>query len=243
MSFSADGARLCRRSLLRGAAALLMGIPCGAQAVRRLPPPTDRPADPGLSTLLERMHSIVASKDAVKLTALMQPDFKVEFDVGKGPQVFRRYWKPEKADSAVWEVLAKALAVQGVFGMPTLFCVPYLYMRFPIDLDPLAHVVAIGSGAVLRDRPDADGKALGTREQAIMALAEPLTTPVMIPGRKFLTVNDESAGRCYVAGAEVYSPAGHRMFFERRGGKWQWLSLAAATLAEPPELKRHLTKG
>jgi hypothetical protein len=196
-----------------------------------------------LSALLERMRGIVASKDATALTALMLPEFKVEFDVGKGPLVFRRHWKPEAPDSEVWEVLGKALALQGSAYLPTLFCVPYVYKSFPRDLDPLAHVVATGADATLRDRPAGDGAVRGKRDYAIIRLADPLQPPVVIRESSFVAVNDESAGRCFVAGSEVYSPAGHRMFFERRGGRWQWISLAAETLADPPELKRHLMKG
>jgi hypothetical protein len=243
MFFSAEEGPLCRRAWLRRTAAFLMAIPCAAQEPRSLPPPGDPPGDSGLSALLERMRKIVASKDAAALTALMLPEFKVEFDVGKGPLVFRRHWKPEAPDSEVWEVLGKALALQGASYLPTLFCVPYVYKSFPRDLDPLTHVVATGADATLRDRPAKDGAVLGTRDHAIIPLAEPLQPPVVIRESAFLAVNDTSAGRCFVSGSQVYSPAGHRMFFERRNGKWQWISLAAETLAEPPELKSHLMKG
>jgi hypothetical protein len=70
-----------------------------------------------------------------------------------------------------------------------------------------------------------------------------LAPPVIIPGSKFLAVDDPDVGRGYVAGSDVYSPAAHRMFFERRAGKWQWISLAAGTLSDPPELMGRTAKG
>ena len=245
MSSSAEPARLsCRRAWLRATAALLLRISAAyAQQERRLPPPEKPPDDPDLRRLLARMNNVVDSRDAAALTALMLPTFRVEFDVGKGPQVFRRHWKPESKESRVWEVLGKALAVQGAFCLPTLFCIPYVYVRFPWDLDPLAYVVAVGEGATLRNRPGPDAAALEKLKHSIIRLAEPLSPPVVVPDSQFLAVDDPGAGRCYVAGSDVYSPAAHRMFFERRNGKWQWISLAAATLADPPQLKSQAPKG
>jgi hypothetical protein len=52
----------------------------------------------------------------------------------------------------------------------------------------------------------------------------------------FVAVRHPEHGVCYVAGSAVYSPAGHRAFFEKRQGQWRWLSLAAPTLATPPVL-------
>ena len=52
----------------------------------------------------------------------------------------------------------------------------------------------------------------------------------------FVAVQHPEHGVCYVAGSDVYSPAGHRAFFEKRQGRWRWMSLAAPTLATPPAL-------
>jgi hypothetical protein len=217
---------------------ILAGISSAAEPMRRLPPPENGPADSGLISLLASMRRIAESRDAAALTRLMRPDFRVEFDVGKGPLAFRRHWRAESRESSVWGVLGKALAMEGAFCMPSLFCIPYLYVSFPRDLDPFAHVVATRSDVVLRDRPSQEGAAVRRLDRSIVRLEKPLPVPALIPGDGFLSIDDPAAGRGYLAGPEVYSPAGHRMFFERRSGRWQWISLAAATLADPPELKR-----
>jgi len=226
--------RLSRRAWLCGTTLGMVRISYADQQPRRLPPPDDQKIDAGLNSLLEQMRSMVASRNAAALTALMLPTFRVEFDSGKGPLAFRRYWKMESRNSAVWDVLGKALAVQGTFYLPSLFCIPYFLRSFPRELDPLAYVVSVGAAATLRDRPARDGASVGTADHAIIQLAKPVSPPVIIPDNSFLAVNDPGFGSCYVAGSEVYSPAAHRMFFERRNGKWLWISLAAATLADPP---------
>jgi len=242
MSCSANGTPQLRRHFLMGGALALAGVPVAAQTGRRLPP-ADSQADPELDALLERMRKITASRNAAELTALMLPTFRVEFDSGKGPLAFRRHWHLETPASPVWEILGRVLEMQGSFCLPSLYCAPYVYLRFPRDLDPLAHVVSLGSGTVVRDRPAQDASVVGQLDYSIVRLAAPLTMPVVIAGNKFLAIDDPEAGRGYVAGSQVYSPAAHRVFFERRNGKWQWISLAAGTLAEPPELKRHMAKG
>jgi hypothetical protein len=58
---------------------------------------------------------------------------------------------------------------------------------------------------------------------------------------RYLEVTPPS-GRAYVAEADVYSPAAHRAFFEKRNGRWYWISFVCATLAEPPDLTKAKAK-
>ena len=169
----------------------------------------------------------------------MLPDFRVEFDSGKGPLAFRRHWRSEKAASPLWDLLPRLLKLTGSVYSPTLYALPWVFTHFPADLDPLAYVVAVSAGVALRTKPEAAAAQMGTLDFSTIPLTTPLRPPVLIPSGRFLEVNHPLAGRCFVAGSDVYSPAGHRMFFEKRKGQWRWISLAAATLAEPPDLKRH----
>ena len=227
-----------RRDWLGKVAFFLLAGSAQAQQGRRLPPPEPKDDVSELQALLDRMRQMVESKNARALLALMQPDFRVEFDVGKGPRVFQKHWTPESPDSPVWEILARALALEGSFPMDSLFCIPYLHISFPKDLDPLAYVVATGEKAILRDQPAADGAEVATLDRSIVKLGEPIAPPVVIRNESYVSIDDPDAGRGFIAGSEVYSPAGHRLFFHHRQGKWRWISLAAATLADPPSEKR-----
>jgi hypothetical protein len=180
------------------------------------------------------MRAIVSRKDSRALLALMAPDFKVEFDAGKGPTVFRRHWQLAPI-SRVWPILERVLSLGGTFYSDSLFALPYVYTRFPLDLDRLHYVVAIGE-IPMRATPDATGAQVAVLKDAILQLASPLTPPAMLADVPFVAVQHPEHGVCYVAGSDVYSPAGHRVFFEKRQGQWRWLSLAAPTLATPPAL-------
>lgn len=235
------GLGLTRRSWLQVVAAGLVTRAWDSHAsaapddLRSLLPEDQSTRDTSLQALLDTMRTIVRRKDGKALGALMAPDFKVEFDVGKGPEVFRRHWESDTATSAVWTVLDRLLALGGTFYSESLFAVPYVYTRFPHDIDRLSHVVATGE-VPLHAESNAASPRVGTLKHSIVPLATPLTPPAMICQQPFVAVQHPDLGLCYVACTDVYSPAGHRAFFEKQRGQWRWLSLAGSTLATPPAL-------
>jgi hypothetical protein len=232
------GLRLTRRSWLQLVATAVAATPHASAAeadLRVIRPEDESTRDKSLQALLGSMRAIVRRKDSKALSALMAPDFKVEFDVGKGPEVFRRHWESDTSTSTVWPVLDRILALGGTFYSNTLFAAPYVYTRFPYDLDRLSHVVATGD-VPLHAQSNPASARVGMLKHAIVPLVTPLKPPAMLCQQPFVAVQHPELGVCYVAGTDVYSPAGHRAFFEKRQGQWRWLSLAAATLATPPAL-------
>lgn len=232
------GLRLSRRSWLQLVATAVAATSYASPLetdLRVLRPEDESTRDKSLQALLGSMKSIVRRQDSKALYALMAHDFKVEFDVGKGPEVFRRRWESETSTSAVWPVMDRVLTLGGTFYSDSLFALPYVYTRFPYDLDRLSHVVATGDVPVYAESNLASAR-VGMLKHAIVPLATPLTPPAMLCQQPFVAVQHPELGLCYVAGTDVYSPVGHRAFFEKRQGKWRWLSLAAATLATPPVL-------
>jgi hypothetical protein len=207
----------------------------GQDDLRSLLPEDQSARDRSLLALIGTMRTHVRRRDSKALCALMPSDFKVEFDVGKGPDAFRRHWDSETPTSAVWTTLDTLLSLGGTFYSDSLFALPYVYTRFPYDLDRLQYVVATGEIPVYAESNLA-GARIGTLKHAIVPLATPLTPPAMLRQQPSVALQHPELGLCYAAGTDVYSPAGHRAFFEKRSGQWRWLSLAAATLATPPVL-------
>ena len=220
---------------------ILASLACSsvfADELREISPPSEASHDASLTTLLNRMRRIVADRDRQSLEALMSYDFRIEFDVGQGPRVFRNHWLTESHKSPIWKILQRLLSLDGTFYSPTLYVLPYVYARFPIDLNPLEYVVAVNKEVPLFAKPEPGAEPIGFLQHSIVPLAKPLEPPVIIPAEGFIEVNHPALGRCFVSTAGVYSPAGHRAFFEKRKGEWRWISLAAATLAQPPRLER-----
>jgi hypothetical protein len=231
---------LTRRHLLRLSAGAACGIAGAAEALR-MPPADEASRDARLAALLGRMRTMAAQHDFRGLETLMLPTFRVDFDYGKGPGAFHKRWSPESRSSALWPVLRRLLWLGGTFYSPTLFALPYVYTQFPAELDPLSYVVAVKPSAHLLDSPQPDAKVVGTLDYTILQLAERLRPPVTITTGRHLEVKSASGERQFVAESEIYSPAAYRAFFEKRAGRWRWISLACATLAEPPDLLK-LTK-
>jgi len=226
-----------RRRLL-----VLAGLACGSALadefeLRKISRASEVPRDAALETLLGRLRSLVNERNHRSLEALMASNFRVEFDVGQGPRVFHRHWVTESPESPVWKILERLLSLDGTFYSPTLYVLPYIYARFPSDLDPLAHVVAVNDDVALFDKPETGVKPLGFLQHSIVPLATPMKPPVILPSDGFIEVRHPVFGRCFVAASGVYSPAGHRAFFEKRRGEWRWISLVAATLAGPPRFE------
>lgn len=229
---------MCRRELIRLVAGAAYGAARSGEWAK-LPPVDEASRDSGLVTLLAKVRILKAQRDFRGLEALMLPTFRVEFDVGKGPAAFRRKWHPESASSALWQVLERLFSLGGTFYSDTLFGLPYVYTRFPADLDPLGHVVVVQPATRLLDGPGRDARLMSTIDNAVLPLANRLRPPVLMSAEGYLEVKAPGIGWCFVRESDVYSPAAHRAYFEKRAGQWRWISLACATLAEPPDLKGH----
>src|SRR4051812_27253330 len=126
--------RLTRRSWLQLAATAIAATSYAAPAqaeLRSLRPEDQSAHDTSLQALLGTMRGIVRRRDTAALCARMPADFKVEFDVGKGPAVFRQHWDPDATGTPIWAVLERLLSLGGTFYSDSLFALPYVYTRFP----------------------------------------------------------------------------------------------------------------
>jgi len=158
----------------------------------------------------------------------MGPTFRVGFDGGKGPAAFRSLWKPDLESSELWPLLERLLALSGTLYSPTLFCIPYVYTRFPVDLDPLSHVVAVREEVAVRRAPAESSAIVEHVSYDIVRTARSLSPPVRLEREPWVAVKTSTDETGFVSSQEVYSPAEHRMFFEKQKGAWRWLSLACA---------------
>jgi hypothetical protein len=220
---------LSRREWLAGVALAGSTIRAAfAAPVRLLPAVNEGSKDPQLQRFLTGLKTIVAKHHSTALLALMDPVFRVDFGGGKGPTAFVKQWHPADPDSPVWKILERLLELGGTFYTPTLFAMSYVYTKFPFDLDPFAFVVVTRDQAPVRPEPNPDAAPFTTLQPSIVPVKPNLTAPVRLDQMSWLKVQVPDGQEGYVATADVYSPAGYRAFFEKRGGKWRWISLACA---------------
>ena len=167
-------------------------------------------------------------RDVRALVAEIGPAFRVDFDGGKGPSAFRSRWRLSEPDSDLWPVLTRLLAVGGTFYSPALFAVPYVYTRFPTDLDPFEHVAVLQPDTPLRSTADLSDKGFLRAGTDIFRLTQPLRPPARLDRVAWVNVVTANGARGYLPASAVYSPAGYRAFFERQRGRWRWISLVCA---------------
>jgi hypothetical protein len=227
-----------RRDWIRLAAGLAAQALYGKELLR-IEPPSEDGLDPALVDLVGRLRAIVAARKHLALEALMASTFRVEFKMGKGPAAFRLHWRPQSDLSPIWGILERLLALSGHRYSDTLYVLPYVCARFPFDLDPLRHVVAVKDAVSLIAEAKPDAPRVGALNRSIVPLAKPVEPPVVIPSDGFIELSHPDIGRCFAASADVYSPAAHRAFFEKRQGQWRWISLAAPIMEDPPGLHPH----
>jgi hypothetical protein len=194
----------------------------------KLEPANEIDRDPALRSYVDQLSLMVARKSASDLLAEMDPRFRVEFSRGKGPEAFRKYWKPDSPEAGVWKVLARLFAIGGTFYSSSLFAIPYVYTRFPINLDPFEYVAALKDEVQVRSEASSEVPVIATISRNLVRVSPKLKPPVRLDSNSWIRVVTPTGATGFVNSSDVYSPAAHRVFFEKRRGRWRWISLVCA---------------
>jgi hypothetical protein len=219
----------------RGFSALLGAMPAAAMvhqqdAARKLGPYDEAKRDPALVETITHIRGIVARKDYKALMALISPTFKIDVIGTKGPVNFEKFWKPSSPDSPVWPVLSHMLPIGGTFYTPSLFALPYVYTRFPVDLDPFTSVVALKESVPVHETAAKDSSTIATLSYDIVTADPAPAVPVRLDKSPWVGIIAPGGKKGFVSSEDVYSPAGYRSFFEKEKGKWQILGLICSEL-------------
>lgn len=190
-----------------------------AQAV--LTPVDEAAMQPDFFSFRAQLAAAVARRDAADVLAAVDGRVRTGFGGDDGRAAFERQWEPGRPDSRLWEALGAVLALGGSFTGAQQFSAPYVYSRWPEDLDAFGHVALIASDVRLRAAPRADAAVIGRASFGVLELAGPATPDGWFPVR----TPDGRAG--YVARALARSPLDYRAIFERRDGRWQLVAFVS----------------
>jgi hypothetical protein len=212
----------------RPAAARLAGLllslalaGAGAAAQTELVPVDEAAQRPEFFSFRARLASAVARRDAAAVLDAVDEQVKTGFGGDDGRAAFERQWEPRRADSRLWEVLGAVLALGGSFTAEDRFSAPYVYSRWPEDLDAFTHVAVTGSEVRLRGAPRAGAPVVGGASFALLDLTGPATGDGWFPVR---TADGRAA---YVSAAYARSPLDYRAIFERRDGAWRLVAFVS----------------
>lgn len=197
-------------SIARRAAlvAFLLAAPALAQT-RRLLPVDESPRDPSLVSYLANLKAAVARQDRDALLALVHPDIKTSFGGDDGVANFH----PE------WPVLERLLRMGGAWQGAT-FSVPYVFAKFPADLDAFEYAAVTGQGVWLREGPSVSARRLRPLTYEIVQVRE--------QGEDWWNVTTLRGENGYISARYVASPIGYRAIFQKdERGEWKMFALIA----------------
>lgn len=206
---------------------LLLPTPAAGRPLapaRRLQPVDEAKKDPSLVLFRAQLQAAVARHDVAALQNSTDPDIRHSFGTDGGRQSFFSHFglAGAAADaSPLWAELARVLALGGAFVSPTEFCAPYVYARFPDDLDAFTHVVVTAAAAAVRARPAADAPILTTLRYDIVQRADEGVAGAAASTRpEWVRVLTASGKRGYLHDHDVRSPTDYRACFHKEADRW-----------------------
>jgi hypothetical protein len=192
----------------RAALALLFAAPLLAQT-RRLQAVDESRRDPSLVAYLAKLKDAVAKEDRSVLLPLVHPQIKLGFGGDDGIANFR----PD------WPLLRRLLAMGGAW-QGDLFSLPYVFAKFPEDLDAFDYAAITGKGVWLRERPSIDSRGLRQLSYDIVKVDD--------QGEAWWKVQTLNGARGYVSSRFIASPVGYRAIFQKNErGEWKMFALLA----------------
>lgn len=190
-------------------------------AAPQLLPLDEASTRPDFFSFRASLQRAIARRDVAALIAVVHPQIKNSFGGNDGIDEFRSMWKIGEPDSEIWDVLGTVLALGGSFHDADTFVAPYVFSRWPDQVDSFEHVAVIGSGVRVRSQPDTTSNPIDTVSFAILPVARQGTdkegwTAVQI---------DKTVG--YIASAYVRSPIDYRAIFRSEAGRWRLVTFVA----------------
>jgi hypothetical protein len=182
-------------------------------------------SDASFNAFRQEILGVIFGRNHKALLKYVDPAIRTSFGDEGGVDEFRRTWKPDSPESALWDELAEILRLGGSFigeGEDRTFWAPYVYSAWPEDYDPFEHVAATSGGVSVRDRPDAAARAVATADWAILQLRG--EGPA---SESWRSVRTHGGQQGYVEAAAVRSPIDYRAGFRRVGGEWRLVVFVA----------------
>ena len=205
---------------------VLLGVLLAAATLAAAPPqllPVDEASKrPDFFSFRARLLRTIARHDTAALLAAVHPQIRNSFGDDGSIRAFREMWKLGAPRSEIWDALGTVLALGGSFQDEHTFVAPYVFSRWPNQLDAFEHVAVIGADVRVRSRADARATTSASVSFAILPVAGSVTRQ---DGWTAVRLEDGRVG--YVASEYVRSPIDYRATFRFENRQWRLVSLVA----------------
>ena len=196
--------------------------------ITKLYPVDEATQNPSFFVFRARLLEAVQQRDTAFLYSILAPDILNSFGGDGGIAEFREMWNPDLPDTELWKTLMSVLAYGGTFQGST-FAAPYMFSRFPDELDAFEYGVIVGENVNVRERPSAAAPVTATLSYDIVKVVEWDAKQDEKPGSQhtWIKVSLANGSHGYVAERYIRSPIDYRAGFEQRNGRWLLGTLVA----------------
>ncbi|MEO5926121.1 MAG: SH3 domain-containing protein [Bryobacteraceae bacterium] len=195
-------------SARRWALAFFFVVSASAQT-RRLLPVDEASRDLKLVAYLAKFKEAVAHRNPEELLPLIASEIKLGFGGDDGIANFH----PD------WPALERLLSRGGAWQGPA-YSVPYVFARFPDDLDAFDYAAITGKGVWLREQATSTSRGIRTMDYEIVKVED--------QGDDWWKVTTLRGEKGFVSARFIASPIGYRAIFQKnRRNEWKLSALLA----------------
>lgn len=202
-------------------AGLLAFVPY-ASAQLSLRPVDQAVSQPEFFTFRAHLQAAIARRDTSAVLAIVHKEIRNSFGGDGGIEAFKKKWKLEQPESALWKELGVVLALGGSFDRNGGFIAPYVFSRWPEKADSFENVAIVGTNVRVREAPRNDSATVGSLSFAVVTLLEDQK------GHDGWTAIRQPNGKTgYVLSQYARSPINYRAIFEQIDNRWQLTAFVA----------------
>lgn len=207
-------------------------INTSAQEERFVLPVDEAAEDSSFKTFRDSLLKAVKTKNKAQLIAALDKNIKVSFGAEEGVEDFKKFWKINSPTSEVWNVLLSVLENGGSFvekGANKTFCAPYLFTKFPDDLDAFQNQAIFGTNVNLREKPNLSSKVVTKLSYNVVTVDFENSVTSTTDAYQYIwaKVNTLGGKTGYVGAKFVRSPIDYRACFQKVSGRWKMTAFVA----------------
>ena len=210
---------------MKGLLALLMLVAFVAAGVgqeRHLKPVDEAAEDASFLAFRNKLIAAVEKRDSRFIMSIVDPKIQNGFGGRDGIANFRRDWKLDRHDSAFWPTFGWVIGNGGSFTgegnkRTNSFAAPYIYSKWPGDLDAFEYFAITGTEVNLRKAPGTDSEIVGKLSYNIVKIESDLGPDGKVPEWRRVTTPGGQTG--YVHRDYVRSSVDYRAGFEQKRGR------------------------
>lgn len=191
---------------------------------RQVLPVDEAKKDASFYSFREKLITAVKNRDTKFVLSILDKNIKNGFGGEDGIENFKKGWKIDSPDSNLWNELLTVLNNGGTFDKRrrSSFYAPYLFTKFPADLDAFEYQAIFGNNVNLRSKPEINAPIVATLSYNIVKTDYQNSVKIGSDkeGYSWLKVETLGGKKGFIKAEFVRSSVDFRAGFEKKKGVW-----------------------